>query len=44
LLDGVKEVRQQASTTLNKALMVERLLWRFARGAARGRPAVRPGQ
>ena len=42
LLDGVKELRQQASTSLNKALLVERLLWRFARGAARARPVMRP--
>jgi DNA polymerase-3 subunit delta' len=37
LLDGVKEIRQQATTTLNKALAVERLLWRFSRGAVRAR-------
>ena len=37
LLDGVKELRLQTSTTLNKALAVERLLWRFARGASRAR-------
>jgi DNA polymerase-3 subunit delta' len=35
LLEAVKELRQQASTTLNKALAVERLLWRFGRGAPR---------
>ena len=40
LLDGVKEIRQQSSTTLNKTLMVERLLWRFSRSAARGRQAI----
>ena len=39
LLDGVKQIRQQAPTTLNKALAVERLLWRFTRGAGRVRPA-----
>lgn len=29
LLDEVKEIRQQQATTLNKALMVEQLLWRL---------------
>ena len=42
LLDGARELRQQASTSLNKALLVERLLWRFSRGAARARTAMRP--
>ena len=37
LLDGVKDLRQQASTSLNMALAVERLLWRFARAAGRVR-------
>ena len=37
LLDGGKELRQQAGTTLNKALAVERLLWRFSRSALRAR-------
>ena len=30
LLDGLREIRRQSATTLNKALMVEQLLWRFA--------------
>ncbi|MEY4763324.1 MAG: hypothetical protein RLZZ200_3181 [Pseudomonadota bacterium] len=29
LLDGVREIRRQSVTTLNKALMVEQLLWRL---------------
>jgi DNA polymerase-3 subunit delta' len=37
LLDAVKELRQQAGTTLNKALAVERLLWRFSRSTVRAR-------
>jgi DNA polymerase-3 subunit delta' len=30
LLDGVRDIRRQSTTTLNKALMVEQLLWRLA--------------
>jgi len=36
LLDAVREIRRQSTTTLNKSLMVEQLLWRLAPPAQRG--------
>jgi DNA polymerase-3 subunit delta' len=35
LLDGVRDIRRQSGTTLNKALLVEKLLWRLSRGGVR---------
>jgi DNA polymerase-3 subunit delta' len=35
LLDDVRDIRRLAGTTLNKALMVEQLLWRLVRPAQR---------
>ena len=34
LLDEVRDIRRQAATTLNKALMVEQLLWRIGRSGS----------
>ncbi len=39
LLDHLKEVRRQATSPLNKALLLERFLWRLTRATAR--PALR---